>query len=239
VHRNPQNNFWEQRGWRLTVCQAWLSSCNAELRTFPTTKSIINYCIVGHKLLDGALVISINCLGTCGVTVRQSTLRLPSAQGYPIICFSPPPQSLLRHITTTPTSSSRWVSIRRISNYPAPAPASGDAPEKKSETSTAMSTSSSSSSPSLHYIPSDSPTPPISPLTLPSTEITYPYPRLDPIIEHVKADHKQDAVTVTTRQRVSSVSSISFKSNGVSISAGQAKAKRSPRIRGCSPPPPS
>jgi hypothetical protein len=91
VHRNPQNNFWEQRGWRLTVCQAWLSSCNAELRTFPTTKSIINYCIVGHKLLDGALVISINCLGTCGVTVRQSTLRLPSAQGYPIICFSPPP----------------------------------------------------------------------------------------------------------------------------------------------------
>jgi hypothetical protein len=184
-------------------------------------------------------VIPINCLGTCGVTIRQSTLRLPSVQGYLIMCFCPPKV----FFDTSPqpqTSSSRWVSIRRISNYPAPAPASGDAPEKKSETSTAMSTSSSSSSPSLHYIPSDSPTPPISPLTLPSIEISYPYPRLDPIIEHVKADHKQDAVTVTTRhERVSSVSSISFKSNGVSISAGQAKAKRSPRIRGSSPPPPS
>jgi hypothetical protein len=82
----------EAGAWRLTVCQAWLSSCNAELRTFPTTKSVINHCIVGHKLLDGALVISINCLGTCGVSIRQSTLRLPSAQGYPIICFCPPPK---------------------------------------------------------------------------------------------------------------------------------------------------
>ena len=80
----------EAGGWRLTVCQAWLSSCNAEPRIFPTTKSIKSYCIVGHKLLDEALVIPINCLGTCGVTIRQSTLRLPSAQGYLIICFCPP-----------------------------------------------------------------------------------------------------------------------------------------------------
>jgi len=161
----------------------------------------------------------------------------------PCTPISPPAilssSSRLLHISIHSISDSRWGSIRHISKYPPPVPALGDELERRPETTAAMSTSSSSSSPSIHNVPSDSPTPPISPLTLPSTEISYPYPRLDPIIEHVKADHKQDAVRITTHERVSSVSSISFKSSGVSISAGQAKTKRASRIRGSSPPPPS
>lgn len=86
-------------------------------------------------------------------------------------------------------------------------------------------------------IPLEASSPPISPLTLSTGETSYPYPRLDPIIEHDQEEYTHESATPTGRHRVSSVSSISFSSNGISISAGQTKGKSQPRIRDSSPPP--
>ncbi|KAG4430727.1 hypothetical protein IFR05_013786 [Cadophora sp. M221] len=92
-------------------------------------------------------------------------------------------------------------------------------------------------------------TPPISPLALQtSTSNSNDYtnalasPRLDPIIEHVKADHIQ----LQNRSRVGSVSSISFRTTGLkhpaaaSTTAGsEVKKKRRSLVRDVSPPAPA
>ncbi|KAK0099622.1 hypothetical protein ONS95_013481 [Cadophora gregata] len=84
-------------------------------------------------------------------------------------------------------------------------------------------------------------TPSISPLALQtsnSNESDYinavSSPRLDPIIENVKAEHIQ----LQSRSRVGSVSSISFKTTGLQhpTAASEVKPKRRSVVREVSPP---
>ena len=83
-----------------------------------------------------------------------------------------------------------------------------------------------------------SPSPPISPLNLSGAE-SYMTSPLDPIIEHVVADHSRPA----QHERSGSLASITFKAPSRAGApspspTGQPRAKAS-RIRGASPPPPS
>ncbi|KAL5319956.1 hypothetical protein ACEPPN_013015 [Leptodophora sp. 'Broadleaf-Isolate-01'] len=94
-------------------------------------------------------------------------------------------------------------------------------------------------------------TPPISPLALQtgtsnSNDNAYTNalasPRLDPIIEHVKADHIQ----LQNRSRVGSVSSISFRTTGLkhpaattTTSGTEVKTRRRSLVRDVSPPAPA
>lgn len=91
--------------------------------------------------------------------------------------------------------------------------------------------SSTSSSPSPN---GSAPNTPLTSPPLPaSDEYTNP-PRLDPILEHVQADHSQ-------RTRAPSVSSVSFKGRAKGspqLPPAQLKAKLASRIRDSSPPPP-
>lgn len=93
---------------------------------------------------------------------------------------------------------------------------------------------SPNSSPPVAQAASES-SPPISPLTLPGTNgssTSFASARLDPIIEHVKADH----VRPRTLSLHHSSSSVSFKTNGVPKPTGSINAKSLSRIRGRSPP---
>ncbi|KAE8451881.1 hypothetical protein EG329_002722 [Mollisiaceae sp. DMI_Dod_QoI] len=101
--------------------------------------------------------------------------------------------------------------------------------------------SDSSSAPTSPIEPpvSEIPTPPISPLTLSGTNgssTSFTSARLDPIIEHVKADHVQPRKP-SLHHRVSSSSSVSFKSSGARKPAGS-RAKLPSRVRERSPPAP-
>ncbi|CAL3965710.1 unnamed protein product [Diplocarpon coronariae] len=93
---------------------------------------------------------------------------------------------------------------------------------------------SSSDDSSTDILPIDSNPTPALPLAMTDTSESYiSSPRLDPIIEHVKADHTQ----LRDRPRVNSVSSISF---GKSEPASTAlRAKRPSRARDVSPPAPA
>ncbi|TVY36920.1 Universal stress protein A family protein, partial [Lachnellula occidentalis] len=77
--------------------------------------------------------------------------------------------------------------------------------------------------------------PPVSPLTLPRGDCSFPNTqRLDPIVEHEVADH----VRPQLHERTASLTSISFK--GPSRAEPKIKGKsRSSSLRGASPPPPS
>ncbi|KAF4624215.1 hypothetical protein G7Y89_g13958 [Cudoniella acicularis] len=81
---------------------------------------------------------------------------------------------------------------------------------------------------------------PVLPLTLsfPSPDGFLGSPRLDPIIEHVVAEHTPRP---TQHERTASITSISFKSsrNGSPSPIGQPKATTPSRIRDASPPPPA
>lgn len=101
---------------------------------------------------------------------------------------------------------------------------------------------SSDSSPSptspIQPIASGSSSPPVSPLTLPGTNdssTSFNSVRLDPIIEHVKADHVQ-LRRISLHHRQSSSSGISFKTNGVQEPTGSLTAKPPSRVRERSPP---
>lgn len=77
--------------------------------------------------------------------------------------------------------------------------------------------------------------PPISPLTLPRGDSSFPTTqRLDPIVEHEVAVHPRPKL----RDRTASLTSISFK--GPSQTKPKPKGKsRASSLRGASPPPPS
>ncbi|TVY94248.1 hypothetical protein LAWI1_G000707 [Lachnellula willkommii] len=76
--------------------------------------------------------------------------------------------------------------------------------------------------------------PPISPLTLPRGDSSFPNTqRLDPIVEHEVAVHARPGL----RDRTASLTSVSFK--GPSQTKPKAKGKSRPSsLRGASPPPP-
>lgn len=96
----------------------------------------------------------------------------------------------------------------------------------------ACTMSSTSSSPSPNR--SASPNTPLTPPPLPAADGYMNALRLDPIIEHVQADHVQ-------RTRAHSVSSVSFKGGAKpppqAPAVAQPKAKPAPRVRASSPPP--
>lgn len=80
---------------------------------------------------------------------------------------------------------------------------------------------------------SESPKSPISPTVLPAADyITFP---LEPITEHVEANHSRPFIK---RERAGSVASITWRSKNA---AGEPKTKAAPasRIRSASPPPPA
>ncbi|EPE30194.1 Adenine nucleotide alpha hydrolases-like protein [Glarea lozoyensis ATCC 20868] len=92
-------------------------------------------------------------------------------------------------------------------------------------------------SPRGSSVAANSSSPNASATALPSAESFVTSPRLDPIIEHVVADHSRPQ---TERARASSITSISFGSpaQGRRDSPGGMR-KVTPRIRDASPPPPS